>query len=269
MYYLNSNPDKNIYLFTYVEMILRLDVRFCLSMPHFCVVILPIAWLNSTYKYWWILQSWIDSGLLPVSNLCLAFCDAAIAIFGGFSSGPRPRFSPTCNEGFRKAEVINSLSALLRIVRETNASQVRTVSHLGYARLVARIRAGVVKAGSLTAQHVATVLCLTGVIHAPRLATQALTADGTRCYKRMKACYGVTKGMMDVAIRVVGASIGQHPNVAENALCTYKKDVDGPKKYDSYIPHQRFFTPRPILKRWAITSVSAEDPVFSEVIFRQ
>ena len=67
MSYLNSNLDKNIYLSTYVEMILRLDDRFCLSMPQLCEVILRIAWLNSTYKYWWILQSCVESGQLPVS----------------------------------------------------------------------------------------------------------------------------------------------------------------------------------------------------------
>ena len=271
MYYTPSNLDKCVFLSTFVEMILRLDERFLLSMQQMCEVILPMAWLNSTYKYWFILQSWLDKDLLPPGNLTVAFCTEATRQFGGFSSGPKPRFSPSCCKPMAIVGILDSLRGLLDAITTVNSLDAGKITHLTYSRLCGMIEHRVINAGSLTSQHVASVLCLTGVVRHAFLASQAETATGTRCFKRMKEGYGVSKLQMDVSIRVLASSLNQNPNVAENTLCSFGKKKGSPKKYDSVIVDQRVHFARKISKKWRICYVGAgvEDGGCRLAVFRE
>lgn len=234
-----ANADKSVWLSPFVDTFLHLDEKFQLSLQEAIEVLYPICLLVEPFKYWMVLDSWITSGVLPSGCLSVAFADQCLTKFGRLATGAFPRCQPHALSPIKYSSIASSLFVLLNAVRKYNY-RVRVIQHDTFSKFTELIQSGVHGAGSLTAQHLAKVLVLTGVVHHPALATKAVFAQNTKTCQRVMDATGCDKADVDKVLCLLGDALGTTTDVAENSACEATRTSE---RYDLYFPGQSIVIP--------------------------
>jgi len=230
-----ANADKSIWLSSFVDTFFLLDEKFALSLEEAIEVLYPICLLVEPYKYRMILCGWIERGVLPQACLAVAFGDECLSKFGGMASGPLPRCTPHAMSPIPYSAVARSLHNLRKIVRHFNRIASSDLRHDTFSCLFIEIQEGVHGAGSLSGQHLAKVLVMTGIVRHPVLATKAVVAKATRTCQRVMEATGCQRADVDIVLRSVADAMGTTPDVAENSGCEATRPH---QKYDLFFPGQ-------------------------------
>ena len=233
------NADKSAWLSPFIDTFLNLDRKFNLSLEEALEVMYPICIVTEPFKFWSIVQDWIKRKELPSSCLTVLLFSEACDRFRCLNSGPCNRLQAFANTPIDFKTLAKALVNLNSIVIKWNRKHL-SGGQVAFRDFLYDIRNKVPYAGSLSGQHLAHALVLTGIVHHPFLASMAHVAVGTLTAKRIVAHTGCDLGDCDKIVRSVANSIGQPISIGENVTCEATRTKEA---VDLYFPGQSIIRP--------------------------
>ena len=234
----HANANKCIWLSAFIHFFFELHEKFGLSLEEALEIMYIVCLVVEPYKFVCIIKGWIKQGSLPSGCLVVAFAKECIENYGGLGSGPYPRCTAFSLKPISFSNIASALSSLKAVVRQYN--RMERVRHDSFGKLCASIKKNVFGAGSLSSQHLAKCLVLSGILWHPALATKAVVAKDTLTCKRIQEMCSCEKGDVDVVLRSVANSLEMDTGMAENVSCEATRPEE---KYDLYFVGQSIVKP--------------------------
>ena len=212
-----------------------------LSLEDILELALPIVWLRSGANYYLILKKWEKDGI-PNGNLTFELASELISIGGNISSGPGPRMQPFFNKPVDKSKVLQSLNALLSVVKSIQSTSFTPDFLIDITR---DLKKKVIGCGHMGAQHIISVLTLLGVIKDARYVRETTILKKTNTESKIKHFYGLNYESINVLYKeIADETFGGCTRKVENLGCEFLRDIKEPFQHWDIITYNNSIADR-------------------------
>lgn len=192
------------------------------SLESVCEVILPFAFVVSYANLYKAFHRWSRLAVKPnktgSGNLFLEVMKELVDVDGGINRAPGPRMTVSCNYSMKVSTVMTSLCILRAAILHINSTV--DVSYAKAEKLLIQIH-GV---QGLGAQHLLSILSLTGVINRPCLGACASVCVGTKTYAKLKETYHLPEASINKVYLDLSRELGISVAIVENTVCEFFRD---------------------------------------------